>query len=70
MTFLPSGYLPGSKERCELEQALKKISNNVEDVPIVIGNEEIRTKDVRYQVMPHNHGHKIAKYYWADKVCF
>lgn len=61
-------YLPGSKERCELEQAVKKISNNVEDVPIVIGNEEIRTNDVKYQVMPHNHGHKIAKYYYADKA--
>lgn len=52
-TFI--GYLPGSKERKEIEAELKKLSNNVEDVPIVIGNEKIKTKDVRYQVMVRNY---------------
>lgn len=60
-------YLDGSKERKELEQALKKAASVCEDVPIVIGGEEIRTKDVRYQVMPHNHQHKLAKFYYADQ---
>lgn len=59
------GYLPGSKERKELESALKEVAGNVEDVPIVIGDEEIRTKNVRHQVMPHNHSKKIAQYYYA-----
>lgn len=49
--FCVSGYLPGSKERKELESALKEVAGNVEDVPIVIGDEEIRTKNVRHQVM-------------------
>lgn len=44
-------YLPGSKERKEIEAELKRLSNNVEDVPIIIGNEKFKTKDVRYQVM-------------------
>lgn len=43
-------YLKGSKERSELEAALKRTADNCEDVPIVIGTEEIRNKDVRYQV--------------------
>lgn len=60
-------YLKGSKERSELEAALKKTADNCEDVPIVIGTEEIRNKDVRYQVMPHNHQARIAKFYYADK---
>ena len=60
-------YLKGSRERQELEQALKKISGTCEDVPIVIGGQEFRTGDVRYQVMPHNHQHKLAKFYWADQ---
>lgn len=47
-------YLPGSKERKELEAELKLLSNNVEDVPIIIGNEKFKTKDVRYQVMVRN----------------
>ncbi|XP_046389015.1 delta-1-pyrroline-5-carboxylate dehydrogenase, mitochondrial [Ischnura elegans] len=59
-------YLKGSKERQELEAALKRIAGNCEDVPIVIGNEEIRTKDVRYQVMPHDHKKKIAKFHYAN----
>lgn len=49
-----AAYLPGSKERKEIEAEIKKLSNNVEDVPIVIGNEKIKTKDVRYQVMVRN----------------
>lgn len=44
------GYLKGSKERAELEKALKATASKEEDVPIIIGDEEIRTKDVRYQV--------------------
>uniref|UniRef100_A0A1B6DE11 Multifunctional fusion protein n=1 Tax=Clastoptera arizonana TaxID=38151 RepID=A0A1B6DE11_9HEMI len=60
------GYLPGSKERGELEEALKKTSCECQDVPIVIGGEEYRTKDVRYQVMPHNHQKQIAKFYYAS----
>lgn len=44
-------YLHGSNERKEIEKALKTVSDHVEDIPIVIGNEQITTKDVRYQVM-------------------
>lgn len=61
------GYKKGSKERKELEAALKKTASTVEDVPIVIGGEEFRTNNVRHQVMPHNHSQKIAQFYWADK---
>ena len=38
-------------EREQIGEALTKISNNVEDIPIVIGDEQITTPDVRYQVM-------------------
>lgn len=59
-------YRKDSKERRELIEALNKAKSTVVDVPIVIAGEEIRTKDVRYQTMPHNHQHKIAKFYYAD----
>lgn len=58
-------YLPGSEERRALECALKETASKCEDIPIIIGGEEFRTKDVRYQVMPHNHSKKIAKFYYA-----
>ena len=59
------GYLPGSAERVALEASLEKYNNSTEDVPIVIGGKEYRTDDVRYQVMPHNHQKKVAKFYYA-----
>lgn len=59
-------YKKGSAERKELEEALKRTAANCEEVPIVIGGKEIRTDQVVYQVMPHNHSKKIAKFYYAD----
>ncbi|XP_078046511.1 delta-1-Pyrroline-5-carboxylate dehydrogenase 1 [Augochlora pura] len=58
-------YQKGSPERAELEKVLDKMAKECEEVPLVIGNEEIKTDLCRYQVMPHNHKAKIAKYHWA-----
>merc|ERR1711962_582197 len=59
------GYLKGSKERVELEAALAKHGSQCEDIPIVIGGKEYRTDNVQYQVMPHDHQKRVAKFYWA-----
>lgn len=59
-------YLKGSKERKEIEAAIKKISSTTEEVPIIIGDKEYKSDDVRYQVVPHNHKQKIAKFYYAN----
>ncbi|ELU07334.1 hypothetical protein CAPTEDRAFT_215380 [Capitella teleta] len=61
------GYEAGSPERKELEEKIKFYDSQVHDVPIVIGDEEIRNNDVRYQVRPFDHQNKLAKYYYADK---
>nr|XP_022336824.1 delta-1-pyrroline-5-carboxylate dehydrogenase, mitochondrial-like [Crassostrea virginica] len=58
-------YGPDSKERKELQETLDKWKDKTVDVPIVIGDEEIRTKDVRYQAMPFDHLKKTAKFYYA-----
>lgn len=60
-------YLKGSKERTELEAALKETASKQEDIPIVIGEKEFKNDNVRYQVMPHNHKHKLSKFYYADQ---
>lgn len=60
-------YKAGSNEITELKKQLEHASSNCEDVPIVIGDEEIRTNNVRCQVMPHDHAKNIAAFYWADK---
>jgi len=59
------GYSKGSKERVDLEAALAKYGSQCEDIPIIIGGKEYRTDNVQYQVMPHDHQKKIAKFYWA-----
>lgn len=33
----------------------------------MIGGKEYKTPEVRYQVMPHDHQHKLASFYYADK---
>lgn len=59
-------YIAGSKERKALQEAIKCTADVCEEVPIVIGGKEFKTEQVVYQVMPHNHAHKIAKFYYAD----
>lgn len=61
------GYAKGSQERKGIENELARLSSVCTEVPIVIGDKEIQTKDVRHQVMPHNHSHKLAKFYYADR---
>lgn len=59
-------YLKGSKERASLEESLKKYSNQTIDIPVVIGDEEIKSDEFHHQVMPHDHKKKLAKYHVAN----
>ena len=56
-------YRPGSPERIALEKELERQSNEVVEIPIIIGGKEIRTGDMGEVVMPHNHKHVVAKYH-------
>ncbi|XP_015042925.1 delta-1-pyrroline-5-carboxylate dehydrogenase, mitochondrial [Drosophila pseudoobscura] len=60
-------YRKDSPERKALQEALKATASNCEEIPIVIGGKEFKTSDVRHQVMPHDHAHKLAQFYYADK---
>lgn len=42
-------YRTGSEERKNLDKALDKFYNQTVDVPIVIGSEEVRTKQSHLQ---------------------
>jgi len=44
-------YKKGSPERKELEKVLDKMASECEEVPLVIGNEEIKSDLCKYQVM-------------------
>lgn len=59
-------YRKGSRERAELERALKEMSATVADVPLVIGGEEVSTGECdRVQTMPHDHRRPLARFKWA-----
>lgn len=60
-------YRRGSNERNELQCELEKVNSCTEEIPIVIGGEEIRDGTGRYAVSPHNHQRKIAKFYYASE---
>uniref|UniRef100_A0A672ZBY4 Multifunctional fusion protein n=1 Tax=Sphaeramia orbicularis TaxID=375764 RepID=A0A672ZBY4_9TELE len=57
------GFNEGSPERKELV-----LQGKTEEIPCVVGDEHVWTKDIRYQLSPFNHSHKVAKFCYADKV--
>lgn len=60
-------YRRGSTERCELANELERISSCTEEIPIVIGGEQISDGSPHYAVMPHDHQRKIAKFFYASE---
>ena len=55
------GYVRGSPERAELEAELARQMSEVIEIPCIINGEEVWTNNVVEQVMPHNHGHVLAR---------
>ncbi|XP_041835911.1 delta-1-pyrroline-5-carboxylate dehydrogenase, mitochondrial isoform X4 [Melanotaenia boesemani] len=60
-------FSEGSPERAELLKALHNLKGKTEEIPCVVGDEHVWTKDIRYQLSPFNHSHKVAKFCYADK---
>ena len=60
-------YLPGSDERKLLEEELNLQSNNVIDIPLIIGGKEIRTGKMGRIVNPCDHGNLLANYHMATE---
>jgi len=58
-------YAPGSAERESLKRVLASISGSSFDVPLRIGDREVRTHQTSRVTMPHNHRHVIATWHQA-----
>jgi 1-pyrroline-5-carboxylate dehydrogenase len=54
-------YAPGTPERAALKARLDEMASEIIEIPLLIGGEEIRTGDTLDVVMPHDHGHVLAK---------
>jgi 1-pyrroline-5-carboxylate dehydrogenase len=61
------GYAPNSPEKIAVLAAYKTMWNSNIDVPLYIGNEEIRTGNTKNMTAPHDHKHVVGTYHLAEK---
>ncbi len=59
-------YAPGTPARAELKARVKRMSEEVLDIPVIIGGKECRSGTTDRVVMPHKHGHVLANYHKAS----
>jgi 1-pyrroline-5-carboxylate dehydrogenase len=60
-------YAPGSKERALLKKALAEARAVVQDIPMYIGGEEVRTENKKPLNPPHDHQHLLGYFHEGDK---
>ena len=59
-------YDAGSNEKKSIKKQLAKMSQEIIEIPIIIGGKEIKTGNMGKCIMPHNHGHILAHYHKAS----
>lgn len=60
-------YAPNSLEKTAVLEAYKKMWNETIEVPLYIGNQEIKTGNTINMTAPHDHQHIVGKYHRAEK---
>jgi 1-pyrroline-5-carboxylate dehydrogenase len=61
-------YAPGTPERADLKSALRQLSGQQIEIPLIIGGQEVRTGNTGRAVMPHDHGHVLGIYHKAGEA--
>ncbi len=61
-------YTPGSPARSSLKKELSRQAGMILDIPVLIGGKEIRTGRTKEVVMPHDHGHVLARVHQAGEA--
>ena len=60
-------YAPNSPEKAAVLAAYKEMWNSSIDVPLYIGNEEVRTGNTKTMSAPHDHKHIVGTFHLAEK---
>lgn len=60
-------YAPNSAEKKIIVKAIEEAKSQVKDIPMYIGNEQIRTEEKRRLSMPHQHEHTLGYYHVGDE---
>jgi 1-pyrroline-5-carboxylate dehydrogenase len=58
-------YAPGTPERALLKETYARMAGEEIEIPLLIGGREVRTGNTEVSVMPHDHGHVLARYHKA-----
>lgn len=61
-------YAPGSPERVELKKKLNELRAESRDIPMYIGDKEIRNENLLSIRPPHDHAHVLGHYYRSSKT--
>ena len=61
-------YASGSIERKELKAMLKELRSVEIDIPMYIGNKEVRSENKIRLSPPHDHKHTLGHFYKSDKI--
>ncbi len=61
-------YAPGTPERAELKDVLKRMASERIEIPLVIGGKQVRTGKTAEARMPHQHRHVLATYHEAESA--
>ncbi len=61
-------YAPGTPERAAVAQTYTEMWNSQVEVPLYIGNDEIKTGNTKTMSAPHDHQHIVGIYHLADKT--
>ena len=61
-------YASGSIERKELKAMLKELRNIEIDIPMYIGNKEVRSENKIRLSPPHDHKHTLGHFHKSDKI--
>ena len=61
-------YASGSAERKELQAMLKELRSKELDIPMYIGDKEVRSENKTRLAPPHDHKHTLGHFHKSDKT--
>ena len=59
-------YIPGSKERCEIQKTYKEMINSFTEVPMYINGKDVKSENKKQISPPHDHQNIVGEYYIAE----
>ena len=59
-------YIPGSKERDEIQKTYKEMINSFTEVPMYINGKDVKSQNKKQISPPHDHQNIVGEYYIAE----